>query len=238
MPNPIFLMPTELLPEANMNNVMAAKFDALNKRERMLVSVTLAVIVVMLFFVVAIEPLMKKSSAVANKIEHKERRINGYNVEIAAFTKALEADPSASIKGEVASLENSDKQVTTMLKQRSVHLMDPVQMSQVLETVLEDKQGITLKRLASLPLNPLEMSQGTEKEVDGAEELAAAVYSHGFEVVLQGRYSDIYDYLRRLEGLSSSFFWDSLEYKVSTYPNSEVTLRVHTLSAVEGWLGG
>ncbi|BBB31517.1 hypothetical protein [Neptunomonas japonica] len=222
-----------------MINIMAAKFNALNKRERMLVSITLAVIVVMLFFVAAIEPLVKKSSKLDTQVEQKEHRINGYNVEITAFTQALAADPSAAVKQEVASLEKSDKHVTALLQQRSVHLMDPVQMSQVLETVLQDKQGITLKRLASLPLKPLELSEEVESRVDDTEATStAAVYSHGFEVVLQGRYSDIYDYLRRLEGLSSSFFWDSLEYEVSVYPNSEVTLQVHTLSAVEGWLGG
>jgi MSHA biogenesis protein MshJ len=222
-----------------MSNAIAAKFNALNKRERMLVSITLAVIVVMLFFVMAIEPLMKKSSRLESQVEQKERRINGYNVEITVFTKALNVDPSASVKEEVASLEKSDKHVTALLQKRSVHLMDPVQMSQVLETVLEDKQGIILKRLASLPLKPLELSEEVGKVADDTEESStAAVYSHGFEVVLQGSYSDIYEYLRRLEGLSSSFFWDSLEYKVSTYPNSEVTLQVHTLSAVEGWLGG
>ncbi|WP_028470093.1 type II secretion system protein M [Neptunomonas japonica] len=222
-----------------MNNAMATKFNALNKRERMLVSITSAVIVVMLFFVAAIEPLMKKSSRLDSQVEQKERRMNAYSVEATAFTQALAVDPSVSVKEEVASLEKSDKHVTALLQQRSVHLMDPVQMSQVLETVLQDNQGITLKRLASLPLKPLELSEEADSSVDDVEVApAAAVYSHGFEVVLQGRYSDIYDYLRRLEGLSSSFFWDSLEYEVSTYPNSEVTLQVHTLSAVEGWLGG
>jgi len=221
-----------------MNNVMATKFNVLNKRERMLISITLTVIVVMLFFVVAIEPLMKNSSKLVSKIEQKEQRISGYRVETIAFTKALDADPSASIKDEVARLERADKQVTGLLKQRSVHLMDPAQMSQVLETVLQNKQGITLKRLASLPIEPLELSQKTETKVADTEIPVAAVYSHGFEVILSGRYTDMYDYLRRLEGLSSSFFWDSLEYEVSAYPDSEMTLRVHTLSAVEGWLGG
>lgn len=219
-----------------MSSSISAKFNALNKRERVLLSFTLSIVIIVLFFILAFEPLMKKSSKLASSIEQKELRLSGYDVEINAFTHALNMDPSAPLRDEVKNLENVDRQLTALLKQRSVYLMDPMKMSGVLETVLEEKQGITLQRLSSLPLEPLQLS--SEKDDNADDSLNAHVYSHGFEVVLRGGYSDIYDYLLRLESLSSSFFWGSLDFKVSEFPESEVTLRVHTLSVVEGWLGG
>ncbi len=228
-----------------MTNAIATKFNALEKRERLLVAVTCMVLLIVVFFVAVIEPLMKKSSSLDAQIQQKERSLGSRQAEIDAYTRALSVDPSESVRGEVAALEKTDKQVTSILQKRSVNLMDPVQMGQVLEAVLSDKQGIVLQQLSSLPVQPLRLSSGAEVEAqsDTKEEMSpstvnAPVYSHGFEVVLRGGYADIYDYLRDLEALSSSFFWDSLEYKVSKYPDSEVILRVHTLSAVEGWIGG
>ncbi|WP_372740038.1 hypothetical protein [Neptunomonas sp.] len=226
-----------------MINSIAEKFNALEKRERLLIAVTCTVLIIAVFFMAVIEPLMKKSSGFNAQIEQNLRMVNTRQTEIDAFTRALNVDPSAAVRAKVAELEKTDKQVSSILQRRSINLMDPGQMGQVLETVLRDKPGIVLQRLSSLPVKPLRLSSDAETESDEKAEslpsaLNAPVYSHGFEVVLLGEYADIYDYLRHLEGLSSSFFWDSLEYKVSSYPDSEVTLRVHTLSAVEGWIGG
>ncbi len=228
-----------------MTNSLATKFNALEKRERLLITLTCIVLVIVVFFVSVIEPLMKKSSSLGAQIDQKERMLSTRQAEMDAYTRALSIDPSESVRAEVAELEKTDKQVTSILQKRSVNLMDPAQMGQVLETVLTDKQGIVLQQLSSLPVQPLRLSSGAEVEPESEKKEGASpsavnapVYSHGFEVVLRGGYADIYDYLRHLEGLSSSFFWDSLEYKVSKYPDSEVILRVHTLSAVEGWIGG
>ncbi|SFG85756.1 type II secretion system protein GspM [Neptunomonas qingdaonensis] len=222
-----------------MINSIAEKFNALEKRERLLIAVTCTVLIIAVFFMAVIEPLMKKSSRFNAQIEQNVRMVNTRQTEIDAFTRALNVDPSAAVRAKIAELEKTDKQVTSILQRRSINLMDPGQMGQVLETVLRDKPGIVLQRLSSLPVKPLRLSPDVETESDAKPSIVnAPVYSHGFEVELRGGYEDIYDYLRHLEGLSSSFFWDSLEYKVSKYPDSEVTLRVHTLSAVEGWIGG
>lgn len=223
-----------------MTNSMAVKFNALEKRERLLIALTCTVLVIVVFFVAVIEPLMKKSSRLNAQIEQNERMMNTRQTQIDAFTRAISIDPSASARAEVAALEKTDQQVTSMLQKRSVNLMDPTQMGQVLETVLRDKPGIVLQRLSSLPVEHLRFPSDAASDVNVGPSslLHAPVYLHGFEVELRGGFADIYDYLRHLEGLSASFFWDSLEYKVSKYPDSEVILRVHTLSAVEGWIGG
>lgn len=226
-----------------MTNAISEQFNLLNKRERILIAVTCAIMIVTLLFLFLIEPSIKKSANLTAQIEQKERAMIAKKVEIDVFFRALNVDPSESIRIEIAELEKTDKQITNILKQRSVNLMDPAQMGQVLETVLQNIPGITLQRLSSLPVEPLRISTepeptSIEKEISSLSAQHAPVYSHGFEVVLRGGYSDIYNYLRYLEGLSSSFFWDSLEYKVLGYPESEATLRVHTLSAVEGWIGG
>ena len=44
-------------------------------------------------------------------------------------------------------------------------------------------------------------------------------------------------YLRFLETMEQSFFWDSIEYEQALWPEARVILELHTLSSEEGFIG-
>lgn len=223
-----------------------ARFDSLNSRERLLLAVTFGVVILVLFFVLAIEPLMKSAAATEQKLKTLSQQLDTGKAELAFFNNALANDPSKPIRVEIETLERLDLSLTEQLKQKSVSLMSPQRMSTVLESLLQATQSVELLSLRSLAIEPLDLTtlaqdkgsavSGEEKSV--SEEAPPKVYRHPFEVRIQGSYNAVYDYLLQLESLSAAFFWDALEYKVNEYPNAEVILRVHTLSAEEGWLGG
>ena len=216
------------------------KFDQLSRRERLLVAITILVLIIAAFFVLALEPLYKAQESSRLQIEQTERTISNREIEKNALIQAKAADPSLAIRKEVQSLMQQDKQLTAELSRQSVFLTDPSQMTHVLETVLEKSPGITLQKLTSLPVEPLKLVASSVQASDEQEKTSppAPVYQHRFELQIRGEYQDVYDYLLRLESLSSAFFWDVLEYRVSKHPEAEVLLRVYTLSAEEGWLGG
>ncbi len=225
----------------------ANRFNALNKRERLLLTVTGAVLILVLFFVMAIEPLMKQGAATTQKIQTQRQQLQTREAEVVVFTKALASDPSQPLRAEIETLRRLDLALTEQLKQKSVALMSPQKMSTVLESLLQATQTVQLVSLRSLPIEPLDLDSLAQKGSAGSavapvtektETTQAKVYRHPFELHIQGGYQAVYDYLVALEALSSAFFWDSLEYKVTEYPQADVILRVHTLSAEEGWLGG
>lgn len=217
-------------------NSLAARFDALSRRERLLISVTLAVLLVALVFLLAIEPLMKKEARLDSQLSQSDIQLKAKQSELIAYAKALDTDPSEPLREELAQLEQQDQQTTALLKERSVNLVTPEEMANLLEAVLADGHPIKLIKLTSLPIETLEMAK---EEPESAETVSSApVYKHGFEMVMQGRYVDIYSYLQHLESVSEAFFWDSLEYQVEKYPDAQATLKVHTLSSEEGWIGG
>lgn len=220
-----------------------ARFDSLNSRERLLLAVTFGVVILVLFFVLAIEPLMKSAAATEQKLKTLSQQLDTGKAELAFFNNALANDPSKPIRVEIETLERLDLSLTEQLKQKSVSLMSPQRMSTVLESLLQATQSVQLLSLRSLPIEPLDLTtlaqdKGSAVSGEDSEEAPPKVYRHPFEVRIQGSYNAVYDYLLQLESLSAAFFWDALEYKVNEYPNAEVILRVHTLSAEEGWLGG
>jgi MSHA biogenesis protein MshJ len=56
-------------------------------------------------------------------------------------------------------------------------------------------------------------------------------------IEFQGDFFSTLKYLRFLEEISGSFFWDSVSFKKVAWPEALVTLEIHTLSASEGFIG-
>ena len=65
---------------------------------------------------------------------------------------------------------------------------------------------------------------------------APSLYRHGVELVLEGSYADLLQYLRAVEALPQRVLWGSVSLKVEQHPKSVLTLRVYTISRDRHWL--
>ena len=116
------------------------------------------------------------------------------------------------------------------LKSQMGDLIDPANMARVLEAILTRHTDLRLRRLENLPTRPL-----LAGEDGNAPE--AGVYRHGLEMEFSGSYLSLLAYLKELDALPWNFYWDALELQVDEYPRAVITIRVHTLSLDEGWIG-
>jgi MSHA biogenesis protein MshJ len=70
-----------------------------------------------------------------------------------------------------------------------------------------------------------------------AESAGGGPYVHTVELVIDGQYLDILDYLRALEALPWRFNWKVLELATRRYPLNRVTIQLTTLSMDKDWIG-
>ena len=84
--------------------------------------------------------------------------------------------------------------------------------------------------------NNQNQNENTQQTQDAQQEIAL-LYEHATTIKLAGGYQQLYQYLTALEDSEWELFWDQLEYKVTEYPYAEITIRVHTISADEHWIG-
>ena len=68
------------------------------------------------------------------------------------------------------------------------------------------------------------------------EQRGENIYRHGLEVRLAGSYADLLDYVAELERTPQRLLWGGMMLSVTTYPRSELTLTVYTLSRDRDWL--
>ncbi|ELX08229.1 hypothetical protein Jab_2c02750 [Janthinobacterium sp. HH01] len=65
---------------------------------------------------------------------------------------------------------------------------------------------------------------------------APLLYRHGVQLVLQGSYLEMIDYLEALEALPTQLFWGAAALDAEQYPQARLTLTLYTLSLDQKWI--
>ena len=222
------------------------RYLTLNPRERGLIGATTFVFVAALLLMLVIEPAEKQQSRAAQQLTATQTNLDSQRAAMNLLDAARQKDPSAPAREAVEALIREDQQITQQLAALSEVLMDPAQMTDTLRRLLNQHPGIEVVSIENLPVQNLQASdrvapKDTEAKADDAGDQAdqnAPIYRHGVELVLVGDFDALYRYLFAAEQNAKAFFWDSVEIEQEEYPRNRMTLRVHTLSGEEGWLGG
>ena len=101
---------------------------------------------------------------------------------------------------------------------------------EVLHDMLDRQGRLGLVSIRNLPVTGL---------IASADPAAPArpPYVHAIEIVIDGEYADILDYLSALEALPWKFRWTSLDLSTAGYPRNRVRIELSTLSLDSTWLG-
>jgi len=89
----------------------------------------------------------------------------------------------------------------------------------LLRDVLAQAPGLRLLSLDSTPGAPL-LPDSTR---------TARIVRYDLELRVEGGYLAALDYLRRLEQLPWTLFWEGVSLKVAEYPRNEIQLTMYTL---------
>jgi MSHA biogenesis protein MshJ len=107
-------------------------------------------------------------------------------------------------------------------------LIDPAQMSLVLQGLLKKQSKLRLIRIRNVSPKALSAS---------ADALTTTFYRHGLEIEFEGSYLACLEYLEEIEDLPWRFYWQLLDIEVLEYPRNRIRLEVSTLSPVVEWIG-
>jgi len=114
----------------------------------------------------------------------------------------------------------------------TTHLVSSSAMVNALEKILDENPELKLRGLkneANFMITP--PSAEPLKNIQ-----LVKLYQHDFTLQFEGNYFATLTYLQKLEALPWQFYWDRIEYKVTKYPQAEVSIKLHTISHDEGLL--
>ena len=218
-------------------NALKDKTAALSLRERTILLAVAIVLVMFIwaqFFFLSFEKELKSTQSDISRLKQLELTQQD---DLQSLMGRLANDPNAQLFAEQRRIKDKLDKLKENIEIRLSHLIEPELMADVMHDVLSDYKGLRLVSAKNLAVEPLNLADAeadnSNKNIDKDQ---AVLFSHRFEMVLNGSYFQTVSFLKRLEEMKG-FYWTLLKYEVSEYPNAKVTLQLSTLSLDEDWIG-
>lgn len=233
---------------------LAARFDALARRERIMAALGLLFGCGFLGYSLLIEPELIRQTILTKRIAQMAGELTATEAQLVMIQAKLK-DPDAINR---AALEQGRKELAvldTKLRSLENSMVPPEKMQVFLESLLSKNRNLELLALRTLPPTPLieraesagnggavaspqEGARKGEKTAAAKPVVVAApnIYKHGVEIRIAGRYNDLLMYLVEMERMPQHIMWNRLSLVTEQYPRNVLTLTVYTLSLDKQWL--
>lgn len=224
---------------------LAERVDAMSLRERALIFLAAALVLVTLLNTLLINPQLTRQQAISKNLVQTQTVTNALQTQVQALVRSRSADPDAPLRERMAKLQAESAEADSALQEIQSGLIAPQQMPALLDDILQRHRGLRLVSLKTLPVENLAAPDAkaasageTEKPAPAPTGAASvpAVYRHGVEIAVQGGYLDLLRYLAAMEASPWRMFWGKADLNVDAYPKATLTLRLHTLSLDKAWL--
>jgi len=210
-------------------NPLFARYETLSLRERAIVSIAILGLLVVTWDSVLMEPLSLKRGA----LEAELASASAYGVTPQSADASDPRQVSIQRAGELQSqLQNLDAQ----LANTASGFVSSTRMIEVLHDMLDRQGRLTLHSIRNLPVTSL-IAPANPVDPSAPAAPLRPPYVHSIEIVIDGQYADILDYLTALEALPWKFRWTSLDLSTEGYPRNRVRIELSTLSLESTWLG-
>jgi MSHA biogenesis protein MshJ len=206
---------------------LLARIDALSRRERLLVMITMLTVIAGVWQQFVIEPLGHRADARRIELQSLRERTNKANENLQNQILQL-ASAGSDERVKAALIQQRIDEINRKIGNYAAELIDPSEMALVLEEVLREQTSLSLIKIRNTT---------PERLATDEEGVGTSFYRHGLEIELVGSYADCLRYLTEIEALPWRLYWQVLDIETLNYPTNRVRLEVSTLSLDEEWIG-
>jgi len=187
-------------------SALTKKYEALSLRERAFVVLALLAILILVWDTYLMDPLRRARTGLQSELD-------AASASGVSATSADASDPRQQSIKQAGELQTRLASLDAQLKSTARGFVSADRMIEVLHDVLDRQGRLELVSIRNLPVTslvpPAEANAGAGA---GAPTVAASAelqppYVHSIELVVDGQYSDVLDYLGQLEALPWKFRW-------------------------------
>ena len=209
---------------------LSSKVETMTVRERIIVLSAVAVGILFVWGQLFFFPLQDRYKSASSSIRSMDQQQLEFSTQVTVLDLQLADDPNRELLAQRKGLEQQLEKMKGQIEGQLSGLIAPEKMADVLRDVLIDQQALKLISLKNLPVEPFNLVD------EDVESQGTALFSHSMELIVDGQYFDVLEYIKRLEQLKG-FNWQMLNYDVVDYPKARVTIKIRTLSLEEDWIG-
>ena len=211
----------------------ADRLDAMSLRERVLIFLAVAVVIVGIADSALFEPILRRQKANSQSIQQQEDEIRTMRTQVQAYAQARKGD-SANAKRQ--RLEKRRVELAALDRQLAAgqsELVPPERMAKMLSEIVKRNPDIELISLRSLAATGLTQSLAP---IPGSAPSGLALYRHGIEIAVSGSYLKMLNYVGQLERLPAKIVWGNMELQAGAYPVVTLKITLYTFSPEKTWL--
>jgi MSHA biogenesis protein MshJ len=217
-------------------SALARKYEALSLRERAMVALAILGASIFLWDSLLMEPLRQARMAVDSELATAGASGFDINTDL--------NDPRQVNLQRAGELQTRLQALDARIADTASGFVSSQKMIQVLSDMLDRQGRLELVSIRNLPVVSLvppapvdPVAESAPVEVTPATGPGLPPYVHAIEIVIDGQYGDILEYLQALEALPWKFRWNSLDLSTTGYPRNRVRIELSTLSLDSTWLG-
>ena len=215
----------------------AAKYDALQRRERLLVLAMVPLTILFIGNATLIDPLAARQKILQAQMDGDRVQIEKMQQQMLNLTQHGQRDPDQGNKARMADFQHKLQGVDGALDTLRQGFVTPEKMPQLLDGLLKKNNQLKLVALKTLPVSALPLPPKTgaaiTKPSPGND---LAVFRHGVELTVEGHYLDVLNYLESLEQMPWSMLWSRAVLDTGPAGAVSLTLTVYTLNLDKTWL--
>jgi MSHA biogenesis protein MshJ len=234
---------------------LVLKIDALSLRERSIIFLMIAALLIALVNTAVLDPQFAKQRQLSELVKAQQTQIDQIQSEIQQTVK-VRGDPDVPNRARLLSVQQQFREMNAALLSMQKGLISPDKMTVLLEDMLNRHGSLRLLTLKTLPVtrlnDPVPGNAATDANAPAAtttvapsapdkaapvsQQVPGSVYKHGVQIVVQGGYLDMMKYMADLEAMQWQLFWGSAKLSVDEYPTATLTLTLFTLGLDKKWL--
>ena len=216
----------------------SAVIDELSLRERTMIFIGAAFVVISLINVMLLDPLLARQKLLSSQLEQRQEKMKELQAQMQNMLQAKRDDQHSPLRNRLVQLKQQLQEQDSYLQSRTDRLIEPDKIAGLLRKVLDNNGSLQLVELKTLPVSLLiEKPQGSATNTpDGQTGSHKQIFKHGVQITVRGGYLDLIRYVTALEKLPEQMFWGEASLSVEKYPDSVFTLTLYTLSLDKNWL--
>ena len=208
----------------------AEKFNALTLRERVLTGLTVMAAISFAWWQLFASPVLEQTSILTTENSRLGREVDMTRAAINDIRTRIAAGLNQGKDIKLAQLQRDLEDVQERLRLKTIELIDPEQMFQLMSELVYRKSNLKLLSLKRREVKPaITLTEEQQQET--------GLYRHVLEAKFSGRFTDILKYVLTLESLDWKLIWDEIEIVGSEYPRITVKVVISTLSTRKEWVG-
>jgi MSHA biogenesis protein MshJ len=218
----------------------ARRIDALGLRERCMLFVSAATLVVAAGDGALLSPAIAGQKQLAERLKRERTELSALRVQLDAASHDSGDSPVARLRREFAQWQARQQAVDADIARLGTASGDQPTLAQLLERTLARHERLTLLKIATVADAPAAASaagagnppnSAPNGAPNSAPSSAPSLRWQGVDLGVSGSYADLTDYLAELERALPGLRWDTLKLNGSATAPSSLVLRLYLVEA-------